>query len=318
MNGSQLRPRKPSTPVLPTIAASSEGSPSDDQDLGSRASLHAESFVTASDSIHSVLGQPVATDTELRHPDQTGTTPVSVNFPSLNSPQSESFIYNRWDRDTDLGSGGGVTFKIKPRKILTTPAFWAFWLGFLCPVLWVIGGWHFTNFGEQPPMLTFWEFYFNAGYWRQLVCCRGRDKGRVEGKGKGRADPLPLPRWVTEMQSSEDKRARLQDPKRSLKGISFGYPFVSRTTPILSPPMHGWLLGALKKFRVPFEKLHRIFDMVYGVKLTTVRGKREVGRRMFDPWIQRCRYATCYLVLILLGVLGATSTTLIVYSTRDL
>jgi hypothetical protein len=41
-----------------------------------------------------------------------------------------------------------------------TPAFWTFWIGFLFPVLWLVGGWHFTNIGEMPPKYTIWEWFF--------------------------------------------------------------------------------------------------------------------------------------------------------------
>ncbi|ESK91696.1 hypothetical protein Moror_10670 [Moniliophthora roreri MCA 2997] len=246
---------------------------------------------------------------------------------------SESFIRRRWDRDAPYGNGI-VTFRVKRQKwwANATPAFWAFWWGFLCPVLWLIGGWHFTNFGEQPPRLTFWEFYFNMGYWKEkLFGVRrkdakfvGKDEASVLGAEKGKAkapqnNSVPrLTRWVSEKQSSDFRRARLNDPKRSLRGIiSFGYPFVPRPAPISDHD--DTIFGRLAKLtKKTLAKPNRCFDQIYGVKLTDVQGKREGARRMFDPWIQRCRYAFCYGMLLLCAGLGTATALLLIVNTRDL
>jgi hypothetical protein len=64
-----------------------------------------------------------------------------------------------------------------------TPAFWVFWLGFLFPVLWPVGGWHFTNLGEQPPKSSVWEWYFwrmGNEWWERVFgewWCFGMKKG---------------------------------------------------------------------------------------------------------------------------------------------
>ncbi|KAF8647310.1 hypothetical protein AX16_006772 [Volvariella volvacea WC 439] len=309
----------------------------------------------------------------------------------LRSPPSasESFISRRWNRDASIPTDRFIpsTFRIRKARpwANTTPAFWAFWIGFMCPVLWLIGGWHFTNFGEQPPRLTFWEFYFNAGYWKEIfsTCCGVRKKskgkdlemmmppenltlggpalgyggpiheepGEVEkqpeqqpqngnandpkGKGKGKEviqvkdskgkrkteEDLPLPAWVAEKQKTPDRRARLYDPKRSLRGISFGYPFIPRPVHLeedYNPDSEHWFRRAFTRLTTVLGKPNRLFDQLYGVKLTHVRGRKECTRRVFDPWIQRCRYAFCYaLVMVCIGLLTAT-VYLIIYNTRQL
>lgn len=266
---------------------------------------------------------------------------------SVNSGQShvqsasESFIQRRWESDAGFGSGGRVTvLRTKRRAWLdTTPAFWAFWLGFVCPFLWLIGGWHFTHFGEQPPRLTFWEFYFNAGYWKEmLIFCVGprkrksledleqpvthpeqaQEMARVSSQKRDKKrDPPPVTRWVAEKQPTEQRRERLNDPKRSMRGISFGYPFIPRPVQ-LGPRREDWLSRALRRLSTIVKAPNKLFDHVYGVKLTEVRGRPESSRRMFDPWIQRCRYAFCYALIILSIGLCTASAYLIVYNTRQI
>ena len=343
---------------MPVIAGSTEGYYDEEEYGGSgdHESLHADSFVTATskDRVPGGSARQIGHEEEGDDDDDDGgDEKVSMyerrrnpSLPSIRSIRSqaqstnESFIARRWERDAALGSGGAPpTFRAKRQWITVTPAFWAFWLGFLCPVLWLVGGWHFTHFGEQPPRLTFWEFYFNAGYWKEKLC-GGRNKkrdlmvmntnmgmgmgmGGGEGTGEGGNSKAvclgpPLPRWVAEKQASEDGRARLNDPKRSLRGISFGYPFISRPVRQCHPERgpKNWFA---RMFRAVVSKPNRVFDyLLYGVKLKEVRGRPESGRRMFDPWIQRCRYALCYAGVLLAIGLITVSTYLIVFNTRNL
>lgn len=303
------------------------------------------------------------------------------------SATGESFIHKRWDRDT-LGFGPATsspTFQPKGSNLRwplrfssssssLTPAFWTFWLGFVFPFLWLVGGWHFTNAGELPPKLTVWEWYFWKSGWsvgscfrvvgdKLFGCCTARRGHRVsrggvakevrgsQGSGvigeqqparrngvkrrsasqskarSGKVYPA-LPRWVAEKQSTDDGRMRLNDPRRSLRGISFGYPFISRPqtsqdsynskAPQPLPSSSSLTVRILKRIGEVLSKPNRVLDMLYGVKLREVRGRPESGRRMFDPWIQRCRYALCYGMALLAIGLCAASTYLIIVSTRKL
>lgn len=313
---------------LPVIDGSLEGQREEEEEEEAeyeRQSLHAESFVTAG---------------EVERGLESGET--------LNREGGESFIQRRWERDEDLepGVGGALsssprttTFRAKleshwpfkeSRSSKLTPAFWTFWVGFVFPVLWLVGGWHFTNAGEMPPKCTVWEWYFWRNGWRPgrwlvwLRGCIGRRRDSVDSRSgeaqrrtgarrlssvrKGKVYPA-LPRWVAEKQSTDDGRMRLNDPKRSLRGIQFGYPFIARSSSVPSRP--GWLLRVI---RVP----NRVLDQLYGVKLREVHGRPESGRRMFDPWIQRCRYAFCYAMLLLAIGLCIASVYLIILNTRNL
>ncbi|KAG6840021.1 hypothetical protein C0991_009552, partial [Blastosporella zonata] len=251
----QLRPRR-----LPTIEGSCESAV---YDIASEVyggeedseSLHPESFITASprDGNHDTemdiadASFEAGASVDTAHEDARSTHSHGSVASMLPNSASESWIGRRWERDAALGSGV-VTFRTKHQWLTDcTPAFWTFWLGFLFPVLWFVGGWHFTRFGEQPSRLTFWEFYFNAGFWKEkvfdCVLCCGNRKFRTQPKEVVASAPQGfgpdverqmeregprLPRWVAEKQSSDAGRMRLQDPKRSLRGISFGYPFVPR------------------------------------------------------------------------------------------
>ena len=132
---------------------------------------------------------------------------------------------------------------------------------------------------------------------------------------------LKLPRWVAEKQSTDDGRLRLSDPKRSLRGISFGYPFIPRPVGPSQRDIEGsdmWYSNITKHVADTLERPNRALDQMYGVKLREVRGRPESGRRIFDPWIQRCRYAFCYSLLLLCIGFCSTSVYLIIYNTRHL
>lgn len=299
-------------PIIPgSVDGHREEEFDENEEVYERHSLHADSFVTAGD----VEGGEVELD-------------------SMYEAGEESFIHRRWERDAGLGSGAPIssedfhTFRAKsesaPMSALT-PAFWTFWLGFLFPVLWLLGGWLFTNIGEMPPKYTAWEWFFwkrrwNPKRWFKAMreslfsCCRRRPRRRlrranssVSNARAGKVYPA-LPRWVAEKQTTDDGRMRLNDPKRSLRGIQFGYPFVPRYGSEQMPDSMVQILTAP----------NRLLDQLYGVRLREIRGRPETGRRMLDPWIQRCRYAFCYALLLVAFGLCATSIYLIIVNTRNL
>jgi len=317
-------------------------------------SLHADSFVTA-DGNETIGLELIAPSTPRLASASASSTrsnslPITTPGGSSSTTTGESFIHRRWDREAGLGFGTGssslspgntTTFRAKAKNFFFshyTPAFWTFWLGFIFPVLWLIGGWHFTNKGEMPPKYTVWEWYF----WRsgsktkkgtdsevnspvgKKVSKKGSDlksKGKSRRKGNetvsgvggrgassstsGTVTSPALPRWIAERLSTDDGRLRrlTHDPKRSLRGISFGYPFVPR------PPTYS--LGNSSSF-TPFSFVFSVLDLLYGVKLREVHGRPESARRMFDPWIQRCRYALCLAIVALAVGMLATCIYLIV------
>jgi hypothetical protein len=350
-------------------------------------SLHADSFVTATTNSnedenenekHLESGVELTVLPKSKSPSVHSTRTHTSQLPSTtlshlgsgNSP-GDSFIIRRWDRDAALGlSFSPTTFRQRQHRFFSsnssfitdlTPAFWAFWLGFLFPVLWLVGGWHFTNLGEQPHKSTVWKWYFwrmKKGWWKRFFVGmrkggrsdegfqnhkRGNSQQQIQSQeGPQRRIPRPsmqshsrsklrsgkvfptLTRWVAEKQSTDDGRMRLNDPKRSLKGISFGYPFISRpphssqgsTSSSSTPPSSSLSVG--KRVLIWIEKPNRVLDQLYGVKLREVRGRPESGRRMFDPWIQRCRYAFCWIMLVVAIGLCTASAYLIVVNTKKL
>lgn len=358
----------------------------EDDECYEHESLHAESFVTAgtNDGGHDLEQEMELTTfasgeagSEKRPPDPTGfrPDPAAAERSSNNSRTGDSFILRRWDAagsppseqittsptTMQVGNAARWPFRAPTPSLLTalsrTPAFWTFWLGFIFPVLWLVGGWHFTRTGECPPRVSAWEWYLWRSGWnaaaffsRLVQCCLGsrahpskklkkgaggrtsvdstvnaqqrrrgkrRSSGAAERKARtGQVYPA-LPRWVAEKQSTDDGRMRLNDPKRSLRGISFGYPFVARSPGASQDSVAGGR---------PTRKAHtvvavlgypnRLFDLLYGVKLVEVRGRPESGRRMFDPWIQRCRYALCYAMLLLSVGLCVACAWLITINTR--
>ncbi|KAJ3985532.1 hypothetical protein F5890DRAFT_1409317 [Lentinula detonsa] len=337
-----LRPGKTSG-VLPTILAGS----SEEYQIGNEAaessyggeeeemkedmsedteSLRSASFVTAvaQSKSHKII--PVEfTETDVSMIRSDGSS-VQVYTRSPASASS-SFIRRRWDKDAGYAAGS-FTLNLKPKHhgfyADATPAFWAFWLGFFFPVLWFVGGWHFTNFGEQPERLTTWEFYFNGAYWRELFCCgRGKLRWHDDDKGKEREKPPkirhppPLPRWITEKLSTDVKKARLNDAKRSLRGISFGYPFVPKPVACSPSPNSNATQLSVGRIISILSRPNRFLDHFHGVRLRDVHGKPEGPRRMFDPWIQRCRYAFCYAMVLFLCGLATAATTLIILSLRN-
>ncbi|KAF9530551.1 hypothetical protein CPB83DRAFT_850526 [Crepidotus variabilis] len=356
-----------------------------------RESLHADSFVTAGASHNGERGQrsnvelaPMPGQESLKDKTSAGSMPrstgdsVRTEARTINQRASiggrgtpgsvgESFIHRRWDRVEGYGNGGPLssspetTFKAKKepnwaiRMSSFTPAFWAFWLGFLFPVLWLVGGWHFTNAGEMPPKYTVWEWYFWNRRWRarswfkgkmrNLLGCWKRTTGRKREARKSVdstlsfGDNLPqqrrqgrrrsskaragkvypaLPRWVAEKQSTDDGRMRLNDPKRSLRGIQFGYPFISRPPTSQASYGSGRIAGSRPMFLRILTSPNRLLDQLYGVKLKEVRGRPESGRRMFDPWVQRSRYAFCYGLLLLAAGLCTACVYLISINTKNL
>ncbi|KAF9473625.1 hypothetical protein BDN70DRAFT_364586 [Pholiota conissans] len=342
---------------------------------------------------------------------------ASATRQGSNASMGESRIFRRWGIDGHASPSpepvvsSPITFSMKDYStrwpfrptsppflsaaLNLTPAFWTFWLGFVFPVLWLIGGWHFTNAGELPPRVGLWEWYFWRSGWsissffsalssRLSGCCGVRSSSerrpnklrkttrashdsavshQSEGGATNTATPTgspnpnlmtpaqrrrgkrrsgsssaaqkaregqvypALPRWVAEKQSTVDGRMRLNDPKRSMRGISFGYPFIARPPGSSqdssmsmgarpSPPPRSVLGRVGPAVLRVLGRPNRVLDLLYGVKLMEVRGRPESGRRMFDPWIQRCRYALCYALIVLAVGLCTASAWLITVNTR--
>ncbi|KAG5219650.1 hypothetical protein IMY05_C4813000100 [Salix suchowensis] len=223
---------------------------------GSRYSLHADSFVTATDSMNGSEQSPrgeqrrpaysaPALDMDItevpteEHQRSTPTpslyenpferesrrgAPTVTREPSTSrsipmSVTSSGFIMARWDRDASLGTGTVSFPRVKKRRLAYTPACWMFWLCFLCPPLWFIGGWYITIFAEA---YTFRDPDDDWHWWGV--------RQRAARKRRRKLQELQLPQWVRDKQQISDGAS---STRRALRGISFLYPFVARP---IDPP----------------------------------------------------------------------------------
>ncbi|KAJ7756992.1 hypothetical protein B0H16DRAFT_1457876 [Mycena metata] len=275
-------PRRPPRALILPVRSSvySEGARS------SSGSLHAESFVTASNSLH-IPGDPDPTPP----PDSEPPAAVARSVTSISTiPISHSPVHLERHNTPCSTTAAGMRLK-RQHLTFATPAFCAFCLGFLFPPIWWVGGWYFTFFAETPPSRTLWEHYVvDTRWWGVLTCGRSRKarKTRATCADPTMPKPLLLPLWVGR-----------NNTRASLKGISYYYPYVSRPAPgekghvTTGPPPLG------------FRYLHAFFDWATGSRLDRVKRDWESPRRIIDPWIQRCRRALCYWCLALLLVVLA-------------
>ncbi|KAJ8517687.1 hypothetical protein ONZ45_g5158 [Pleurotus djamor] len=312
VNGATLRPPKSATtPTMPTITGSSEEYPGSASTDDERYTLHPDSFLTA-DSMNEASSTPTPRGTRPEAPPmdmditevptteehhttsqpaslyenpfqgdhrggRSGRT-VSLAGSAPLSPTESGFIHTRWDRDVALGSGGVAFPRVKKQRLSYTPACWMFWLCFLCPPLWFVGGWYITIFAEA---YTFRDPEDDWHWWG----VRKRDAR----KRKKQMQQAQLPQWMLEKQQTSDAAS---STRRALRGISYLYPFVAR--PVEYPAPRGPFMSATMRILSTLGKANRIFDKIPYVKLVEVDGERESERRIFDPWIQRCRYAWCW------------------------
>ncbi|KAF7366641.1 hypothetical protein MSAN_00922000 [Mycena sanguinolenta] len=275
-------PRVLTLPLQSTIY--SEGARS------SSGSLHAESFVTAADSLHNRDSAPLDVLPLELTSTITHSTTSSTLHGTLHASHSEPFPGHHLVRNDTAVSGTSSNLRLKRQHFeFATPAFCAFWLGFLFPPIWWIGGWYFTLFPETPASRTLWQHYVLDTEWFAVLTC-GRRRRRIRGKHASHpVKPLLLPQWVKSCNNTT----------ASLKGISYYYPYVSRPAPgekghvTTSPAPPG------------FRSLHKLFDEITRSRLARVKLDLESPRRIIDPWIQRCRRALCYFcLLLLLAIMG--------------
>ena len=127
-----------------------------DVDLGAPAASH----VGTSTGAASVDTSPRATQPLLPTPPHA--MPRASRARSTPSTSSESYIYNRWLRGVSFGSGNyeyhtpRTSSRRRARSCLAgrldmSSACFLFWLGFVGPWCWLIGGWMLTTEGELEP-----------------------------------------------------------------------------------------------------------------------------------------------------------------------
>ncbi|KAL1731592.1 hypothetical protein EV714DRAFT_271617 [Schizophyllum commune] len=154
-----------------------------------------------------------------------------------------------------------------------TPAQVLFFLGFLFPAFWLIGGWLFTLRGEIPAYRCAPRDGAKRGSGGSVFSC-------IRERRKKQPKELVLPRW----------RERADSPGLSMP---VGEKETRKT-------------GAHVICRYPYVERRVVADILTpseaGVDAITVSARPEWTRRVIDPWIIRCRLALWYFsVLVFFG-----------------
>ena len=175
------------------------------------------------------------------------------------SPGSESFLHRRWLKGMSFGSDRFVlppSAQQSGRQRRVSHAYILFWVGFVAPWCWLIGGWLLTTAGEVSsdglaaetgPVLPLWHKGGKNGA-SQTLGAKGKEKEGQSG--------VPVPEKVRAINGAAERR---------IKAKSW-YPLMAPSLESLTPST-----GSGTSTR----KLKRCLP----------------GSRGVDPWIQRCRIA---------------------------
>lgn len=238
-------PRLSPAPVL-AAAGDTPHAYSGGYDDGS--SLHADSFISAESATPSPphiteTGQP-----HVNHPySQAEQGNIRPHVSRSTHSGSSSYVGRRWT--TSLSFGSDLLRFTKSRESQETPkrptpACLLFWVGFVAPWCWMIGGWMLTKSGET-----------KTG----------------EGKG-GKLRPLILPLWNSKKKNSE-KGVDKGEAKEVVQGYGFGngYPFVAPSVETLTPSAKQlqlkWTSQEKPRSLDPWVKRCRVAAVVSGILL---------------------------------------------------
>ncbi|KAI0634241.1 hypothetical protein C8Q77DRAFT_1217478 [Trametes polyzona] len=174
---------------------------------------------------------------------------------------SESFLHRRWLKGMSFGSD---RFVLPPSAQARRARLFAnashacilFWLGFVAPWCWLIGGWLLTRKGEVGSDGLYAETGPVLPLWHKRRSKPGREKGD-KSKDSGPEDVgIPVPEKVRAINGAAERR---------IKAKSW-YPLIAPSLESLTPSTGS---GASTR------RLKRCLPTPHGV----------------DPWIQRCRIA---------------------------
>ncbi|KAI0356923.1 hypothetical protein OH77DRAFT_1495181 [Trametes cingulata] len=199
--------------------------------------------------------RPSTPSENLQTPRRSSDTRPTYSRSASPSSVSESFLQKRWMKDKAFGSPRFARPSSQRHKINASYACILFWLGFVAPWCWLIGGWLLTSSGdvgsdglsaETGPVLPLWH---------------RRRKGSAQGArdtSKRRAEvAVPMPEKVKAINGAAERR---------IKAKSW-YPLVAPSLESLAPSSTGSVVST--------RKLKRCLP----------------GSSTVDPWIQRCRIA---------------------------
>jgi hypothetical protein len=226
--------RLSATQVLPSIAGALQELPSGCDDASS---LHADSFISAQSA-----GQP---DRNPYSQAEQGSVQshATRSIPDSHSASS-SFVGRRWTASLSFGSDLLLLSKSREshQRLGTTPARMLFWLGFIAPWCWLIGGW---------------------------VLTRG---GKTKGEGNSSSIRLMLlPLWKKgpdkDVKSGKRKEEAPAVQGKQGYGFGHGYPFVVPSVESLTPSVKMLRMNTEKgtKSLDPWVKRCRIAAVISGI-----------------------------------------------------
>ncbi|OCH94595.1 hypothetical protein OBBRIDRAFT_722427 [Obba rivulosa] len=177
------------------------------------------------------------------HSDTSQTSQDPLHRSRSPTPFSESHIHQRWLKDVMFGPDRPVIPLVQQRTWWVSPACALFWLGFLGPWCWLIGGWVLTSGGEIRPDAPQGDAVLPM--WTR----KGKKRPGAPGTPRGKA--------------------------ASRKGIKSWYPLVAPSADTLSPSVHSRtsLVSARRLSRVnhgtldPWVRRCRIAAITSGVVL---------------------------------------------------
>ncbi|KZT08190.1 uncharacterized protein LAESUDRAFT_649649 [Laetiporus sulphureus 93-53] len=143
-------------------------------------------------------------------------SPPAMPRPRSPSNDSESYIYNRWLRGVSFGSTRPVLERVKRDRLRFNLACVLFWVGFIGPWCWLIGGWLLSRDG----LFT---------------------------QDEQRAYPV-LPMWVHKGKERADHADRDKVIVRKHTGVKLCYPLVAPSAEGLAPSVAGSVLS-IGKFK---------------------------------------------------------------------
>ncbi|KAI0672321.1 hypothetical protein C8Q78DRAFT_1077855 [Trametes maxima] len=177
---------------------------------------------------------------------------------------SESFLQRRWLRGMSFGEERFVFPPTPERKLSASHACILFWVGFVAPWCWLIGGWLLTTAGEvgsdglyaeTGPVLPLWHKLRKGG--RQNTREANHAKERAAGADPHHEDAgVPMPERVKAISGAAERRIKTKS----------WYPLLAPSLESLTPST-----GSGTSAR----KLKRCLPTSSAV----------------DPWVHRCRIA---------------------------
>lgn len=275
-------------------------------------SLHADSFMTATEhaeefsvrnsirnlEIDALPPSPISVVSVSEDPGETSRRSMVKNtYPS--SPLRYSQVYNYPEdaivpiEERSIWETESPPLRPTPTRpsyefLGLTPACWMFWLGFIFPLTWIIGGWYFTIFQETGED---WRAVIRLPSLPSLPKLQSRRSSiQLPPKAAHKShDNHVLPLWAKRSWSEETIEHLTPQELQLVQRLWTGYPFIEHVPTSRPNSVHGRFFRALKA--------------VTCLRLSLIGSPVLNNRRHLDPWIWRCRVALAFFIVICLSVL---------------